>query len=57
MNYYSSNDPAVLTNGLRTGTATADNARVLTERRMLYNVIGDESGTCYGNFVEPSIYI
>ena len=44
MNYYS--NPDVMFNDNPTGTALADNARIITENRFDQAAKGDESGTC-----------
>merc|ERR1712142_128870 len=46
VNYYSS--PSVTYQGVATGSATEDNARVIKENRFGFAAVGDESGTCGG---------
>ena len=44
VNYYSS--PDVYYQGVVTGSATEDNARVIRENRFGFAAVGDESGKC-----------
>ncbi len=49
INYFS-DDERKDNEGAKLGTATADNTRMLQERRFLYKDIGDESQACPQNF-------